>query len=125
MWSLWIVRVVWLGVAVRFPHGETVTVLKEQRDPSTGVSALVADRALAGCAVEWFRREPVDQSREWQQSRGYLYTQPGSGLVAGERIRFADGTVWEVVVDADVWRSPFTGWTAGDRAALRRVTPPV
>ena len=112
------------AVPVSFPHGETVTVLREQRDPATGISTLVEDRALAGCAWAPVGQETNDPAREHVTSRRSLFTPPGSALRTGERVRFVDGTLWEVVVDADTWRSPWTGWTPGDHIMLTKVTPP-
>lgn len=114
---------------VRFPHGETVTVLREQRDPATGVTTLVDDRDIEGCgwspSAQWqanaFARD--DSYAEVGTGRA-LYTPPGSGLVTGRRVRFPDGTVWEVNSDAGQWRSPLTGWVPGDHVNLKRVTPP-
>lgn len=117
-------RFLWFGVVVRFLHGETVTVLKEQRDAGTGVSVLTADRVLDGVAWAPVGQETNIPSREQVESRRTLFTPPGSSLKAGERIQFTDGSVWEVAVDADVWRSPLTGWTPGDHVALTRVVTP-
>lgn len=113
-----------VGFVVRFLWGETVTVLKEQRDATSGISTLVADRSLDGVAWAPVGQETNDPSRERVESRRTLFTPPGSSLRAGERIQFADGSVWEVMVDADAWRSPLTGWTPGDHVSLKRVVPP-
>jgi hypothetical protein len=109
---------------VRFLRGETITVLKEQRDASSGVSTLVAARTLEGVAWAPVGQETNIPSREQVESRRTLFTPPGSSLRAGERVQFVDGSVWEVAVDADVWRSPWTGWTPGDHVSLTRVTTP-
>ncbi len=119
----WLV-VGFVGVVVRFLAGESVTVLREQRDATSGVSALVADRTLESVAWAPVGQETNDPSRERVESRRTLFTPPGSSLRAGERIQFQDGSIWEVAVDADVWRSPLTGWTPGDHVSLTRVAPP-
>ena len=113
-----------VGVMVRFLAGEPVTVLREQRDATSGISTLVADRTLESVAWAPVGQETNDPSRERVESRRTLFTAPGSALKAGERIQFADGSIWEVAVDADVWRSPLTGWTPGDHVSLKRVVPP-
>ena len=113
-----------VGVLVRFLRGEPVTVLREQRDATSGISTLVADRVLESVAWAPVGQETNDPSRERVESRRTLFTPPGSSLRTGERIQFADGSVWEVMVDADVWRSPLTGWTPGDHVSLKRVVPP-
>lgn len=113
-----------VGVVVRFPRGESVTVLREQRNVASGVSVLVADRTLESVAWAPVGQETDDPSREQVESRRTLFTPPGSSLRAGERVLFVDGSVWEVSVDADVWRSPLTGWTPGDHVALTRVVSP-
>ena len=110
---------------MRFLRGEMVTVLKERRDPATGISALVADRTIGGCGWAPVGQETNIPSREQVESRRTLFTPPGSALKAGDRVQFVDGSTWEVAVDADVWRSPMTGWTPGDHVALTRVTTPV
>jgi len=109
---------------VRFLAGESVTVLREQRSTTSGISTLVVDRTLDGVAWAPVGQETNDPLRERVESRRTLFTPPGSSLRAGERIQFADGSVWEVAVDADVWRSPLTGWTPGDHVSLKRVVPP-
>lgn len=112
-----------MGVLVRFLRGEQVTVLVEQRDATTGVSTLVVDRTIDGCAVAPVGQENNDSAREWVEARRGLYTPPGSGLRAGNRVQLADGSMWEVVVDADAWRSPITGWTPGDHVSLKQLRP--
>jgi len=119
----WLV-VGFVGVVVRFLAGESVTVLREQRDATSGISALVASRTLESVAWAPVGQETNDPSRERVESRRTLFTPPGSGLRAGERIQFQDGSVWEVAVDADAWRSPLTGWTPGDHVSLTRVVTP-
>jgi hypothetical protein len=120
-----------VGVLVRFPRGESVTVLVEQRNTTTGVSALVADRTLDGVAWAPVGQqggtsvpERVVSNRGGVDSGRTLFTPPGSKLRASERVQFSDGSVWEVAVDADEWRSPLTGWSPGDRVPLTRATPP-
>jgi hypothetical protein len=112
-----------VGVVVRFLRGETITVLREHRDPTTGISTLAADRSISGCGWAPVGQETNDPSRERVESRRSLFTPPQSGLKAGERVQFADGSMWEVTVDADVWRHPMTGWAPGDHVALTRVVP--
>lgn len=109
---------------MRFPFSESVTVLREQRDAAAGVSALVVDRTLDGVAWAPVGQETNDSSREQVESRRTLFTAPGSSLRAGERVQFSDGSVWEVAVDADVWRSPLTGWAPGDHVSLKRLVSP-
>lgn len=110
---------------MRFPRGESVTVLVEQRNAATGVSVLVDDRMIDGCAVAPVGQENNDPARERVESRRTLFTPPGSALRAGNRVRLTDGTVWEVMVDADLWRSPLTGWTPGDHVSLKQLRPPL
>jgi hypothetical protein len=107
------------------PHGESVTVLAEQRNPTTGVSVLVDDRVIAGCvsAPGTVLQSSIDSEHATVTTSRSLFTPPGSGLVTGDRVRFANGTVWEVVADAGGWRSPFTGWAPGDEVQLIRTGP--
>ena len=109
---------------MRFPRGEPVTVLVEQRNATTGVSTLVDARTIDGCVAAPVGQENNDSAREWVEARRSLFTPPGSNLRAGNRVRLTDGSVWEVVVDADPWRSPFTGWTPGDHVSLKQLRPP-
>jgi hypothetical protein len=108
---------------VRFPFGEPVTVLREQRNAATGVSVLVDDRVIDGCAVYPVGQETNDPERAWVETRRTAVTPPGCGLRAGDRVRLVDGSVWEVAVDADPWRSPLTGWVPGDQVKLRQLSP--
>ena len=108
-----------------FPFGEAVTVLAEQRNPITGVSVLVEDRVIDGCA--WapgsVLQASIDSQHAEVRTSRTLFTPPGSGLAVGDRVRFANGSVWEAVSDAGAWRSPLTGWAPGDEVQLIRTGP--
>lgn len=113
-----------------FPHGETVTLLKEKRD-RLGDMTLVEDVIVKGCA--WSNEVQgvtgtgeIDYLHTQVASARTLFLPPDSGISATHRVRFSDGTTWEVVGATSAaigrQRSPFTGWYPGDQAALRRVT---
>jgi hypothetical protein len=107
-----------------YPHGITVTLLREDRDRFGDVT-LVEDGAIAGCA--WAPRtrtadtEETDRSAQVSSGRT-LWCPPGAPVTAHHRVRFPDGTVWQVRGEPDDWRSPYTGWNPGLQMELERVT---
>ncbi|MGH3985734.1 MAG: hypothetical protein ACRDTZ_00245 [Pseudonocardiaceae bacterium] len=114
---------------MRFRHGITVTVLRETHT-ITGAVTLTEDGTIGSCGWSPAVQGITDNAETAELGFGYpqtitgrtLYTPPGAGLVAGHRVRFPDGTLWEVIGEVGPWRSPLTGWAPGDQAELRRVT---
>lgn len=113
---------------MRFPYGETVTVLREVRN-RVGDVTLVEDFTVSDCV--WSPSAQGETNDVSNAERGgvgtqtitgrTLYLPPGSGVTAVHRVRFVDGSVWEVVGEVGPWRSPWTGWAPGDQVDLRRV----
>jgi hypothetical protein len=104
---------------------ETVTLLLEVRD-RLGNTTLVEDRQVPDCgwspAVQGVTDTAESGTGRTQTITGRtLYPPPNSGIRAVHRVRFEDGTVWEVIGDISPWKSFLTGWYPGDQCELRRV----
>jgi hypothetical protein len=109
-----------------FPYSETITLLRENKN-RFGDVVLVEERQVANCGYAptvqgesdtteaTFRHSTVITGRT-------LYLPPDSGVLPSHRVRFTDGSVWEIVGDVSPWRSFMTGWYPGDQAEIRRVT---
>lgn len=111
---------------MRLPHGITITLLRETRD-RVGDVTLTEDRTIPGCGWSPAVQGETDNTevggaRTQTITGRTLYLPPDAGITATHRVRFPDGSVWEVVGEIGPWRSPLTGWAPGDQAELRRVT---
>ncbi len=111
-----------------FPHGQTVTVYREERN-RLGDLATVEEQVISGCAVApRTSSEPGGDPRLGTSGRSTvltgltLYGPPGLRITARHRVRLADGTVWQVQGDPGHWQSPFTAWAPGVVVELDRVT---
>lgn len=106
---------------MRFPYGETVTVLRagladdgygnQVRDWSTPVRI-----PCAGCAVAQGARDSVTEiltgDRNVIISDLVVFMPPGADVVATDRLEVR-GRVYEVVGEPFDWVSPFTGVAFG------------
>lgn len=110
---------------MRFAHGITVTLLRETRD-RLGDVTLVEDFSVPGCGWSPAVADKTDSTeiggaRTQTITGRTLRLPPDTGITATHRVRFPDGSVWEVDGEVGPWRSPLTGWAPGDQAKLRRV----
>lgn len=103
-------------------HGQTVTLLREQRDRFGDVT-LVPDGTVANVAVAPRSRWDEDNNRRVLVTAGLTaYAPPGTVIEPTHRVRLEDGTVWLVTGEPASWKSPFTGWSPGVQVELERVT---
>ena len=109
-----------------FPAGETVTRLR---------APLVADR-YGNLVPDWSNPDRLDipdcgvaprtSDEETEQGRQgvvvgiAVYAPPDADILPSDRLEVR-GSVYEVVGEVAVWRSPFTGWHPGIVVNLRRV----
>lgn len=109
-----------------FPFGEAVDLLQEHRDRlgnTTLVEVGQIDHVGWSPSVQGVTDTSESQAGYTQIVTGRtIYLPPDSGVLASHRVRFQDGTVWEIVGDISPWRSFLSGWYPGDQATLRRVT---
>lgn len=111
-----------------FAHGETVTVLTAAADvdPYSGESVASWDLPageveVPGVGVEPRpSQEPVREARNAVTSGFTLYFPAGTEITPQNRVVVRGGT-YEVLGEAAVWRSPFTGWAPGVVVQVERV----
>lgn len=112
---------------MRFPHGETATIQRPTTTTDRYGNTVVdwstpTETVVAGCA---FAPRTTDEDRG-NYRQGVIvgltmYAPPGTNVTATDRIRRADGTVFEVEGQPGEWANPFTGTDFGVQVALRRV----
>lgn len=100
---------------------ETVTRLRATAD-QFGDLATATETSLRGVVIAPGSSTEVTGGQDTVTTAATLYAPAGTDLVPTDRVRRADGTVWQVDGQPRVWRSPFTGWQPGVEAPLRRVT---
>jgi hypothetical protein len=104
-------------------HGQTLTVIRRQRDDDGDYTSLATHR-VPGCAVT--RRSTVETTeggnRATVVTRLWVHAPPGSDVQPSDLVEFPDGTRWNVDGDARTYGSPFTGWAPAHRFALIRAT---
>lgn len=111
-----------------FPYGQTVVRLRRatKTDPYSGQPTLAdwanADEVeIPGCAVA-----PVSAAEEPTVDRDKLttlrtlYGPFGVDIKAEDRIRTADGDLWNVIGDPKPWQNPMTGWEPGTVTHLEK-----
>lgn len=119
-----------------FPHGETVTVFTAgtvldpySDDPSSAWElgdgqeweTEPGDVDISGVGVEPRPSdEPTQEARNAVVSGFTLYLPTGTEIGPQNRVVVRGGT-YEVLGEAAVWRSPFTGWAPGVVVQVQRV----
>lgn len=105
-----------------FPFGETVTLLREHVD-ALGDITITEETTFFG--VAWLpSQQGIGSTAETggiteQKVTGRtLFLPPNSGVQPYHRVRFSDGSVWEVRGPAVTRKSFLTGWYAGDNCQL-------
>jgi hypothetical protein len=105
--------------------GLTVTVLRESvsgRDPYGNDTRTPAETAYSGCAV-WPGTTVEDAQGRTTVTTGRTVLFPDAAdVVATDKVRLADGTVWRVEGDPAQHVSPITGARGGVLVVLQRVT---
>lgn len=100
---------------------ENVTVLHRGRDRH-GDMTVVGSATLHGCGFAPTGTSEETDSRETVVREAVLYL-PAAALVRGtDLVRLDDGSEWQVVGEAEQFRSPLDGWRPGGQVTLRRVT---
>lgn len=104
-------------------HGVTVTRLRATptldpySDEWTASDWSTPDElAIPGCGWAPARADESTVGMvevERLQSMATIYAPWGVDVRSEDRIRTADGQVWQVVGDASQWTSPLTGWRPG------------
>lgn len=108
------------------PYGITLTVHRTVRDdfgdPGPGVT-----HTIEGCALA-----PRQSSEPTEPGRAQVIVGLAAYLPHGADVRAADvvvpasgrwaGVRWQVIGEPGDWENPITGWKAGTKVALERVT---
>ena len=106
-----------------FPFGETITLVRRTVTGQNGDGNDVYGETLTDVsgafdpAVGFERTQGMDQVES--QPQVYL---PAGTVVASVDAVIVRGLRFEVDGTANVWNSPFTGWSAGVAVPLKRVT---
>ena len=108
------------GDAVTFPYGETVTIQTAAtiHDPYSDTDVPSWDVPPTETTVTGVAVEPRPSTEQLEAGRnatvdGYtLYFPSGTAINAQNRVVVRGGT-FDVLGDAAVWASPFTGWSPG------------
>jgi hypothetical protein len=106
------------------PYGRTVTRLRSGEpsydDYGNEVPGPVTETALDGCA--WSPRAGTEQlqGQDTVIVGLTLYAPPATDLLATDRVRLPDGTMWAVDGMPGSWWSPYDGAEKGVTAALTR-----
>jgi len=121
---------------MRFPHGETVTIVRESPggtdaygDPTTSTSART-DIPLCGVAPR-MSSEPTERGRQGVIVGWSVYLPAGVDVRSTDQMELpgvtmlnAEGEVVPAPCDIEGipadWVNPFTGWTPGAEVAVRR-----
>ena len=111
-----------------FPYGQTVTRLRRGTvvDPYSGQPTLAdwdaADEVeIPGCAVAPVSAtEAPTVDRDKLTTLRTLYGPFGVDIKAEDRIRTADGDLWNVIGDPEPWQHPMTGWEPGTVTHLEK-----
>lgn len=114
---------------MRFPFGQTVTRLRRQliHDPysqreTLGDWAAAHELTIRDCHVDPVSsREAPTVDRDKLTTLRTLRAPHGADIRAEDRVRLADGTVWNVIGDPSAWRNPFTGWAPHMEISLERI----
>jgi hypothetical protein len=113
-------------------YGETITVTRPGGTP-TGAYDTLGNPVLSGGStftvdeVAVAPLTPQESAELWgpENRGGYiLYMPHGTALESTDRVAVRGEPGFQVQGDADLaqWRSPFTGWTAGAVAIVRRAS---
>ena len=113
---------------MKFRYGVTVTRLRRQLvpDPYSGEDTLsdwsqATERAFAGCAVVPVSSEEAPTvDRQALASMRTLFAPYGSDFTPEDRVRLADGSIWNVAGHPEHWHNAFTDWHAGTVVHLKR-----
>ncbi|MGW4487859.1 hypothetical protein ACWEOE_28925 [Amycolatopsis sp. NPDC004368] len=111
------------------PYGIRIEVLAYDRDSDGDLSnervfAVIDGVAFAPSASASQRASREDNDRKAQvDTMAVLYVPPGNPVISAQhKVRFPDGSVWNVDGKPSPWSSPLTGWTPGGEVHIRRVT---
>lgn len=111
-----------------FPHGETVTVIRNGGRDRFGDHQPVREFTVDGCGVNWntstesiYANKAVTRS-ETVTSNVIVYMPVGADVRSTDRIRLHDGSLWRVNGRPARWKSPFTGGEAGLVVQLAEIT---
>lgn len=114
---------------MRFPHGETVTIIRRPARDRTGdpESGANVSHTIEKCGIAWSSGSSAPGStentdrRETVESTVTLYCPAGSDIVATDLVELPDGDQYRVVGKPARWKSPFTGWEPGVVVSLKAV----
>lgn len=108
---------------MRFPHGQTVTVIRPARKDITGdpTASPPVPHTIAGCAIARGSRQSATGGTDSNHDRRDatvtdvdLFCPPGADIRAGDRVMLpGDDTVYLVEGQPGRWHSPWTGWEPG------------
>lgn len=114
-----------VALVSRALFGETLTLLSRTvsgQDSDGNDVWSVVETAVKQCAV-WPRTSVELVQGQDLSIIGLAALLPHGVIVAAtDRIRRADGTVWEIDGEPGIWTSSLTGTKAGVQVNLRRVT---
>jgi hypothetical protein len=110
---------------VPIPASVTLVVVTETpggRDPYGNDRRVGSETPYAGCAW-WSNATSEDDEGRLTVTTGRTALLPDAAVVAASsRVRFPDGSLWQVQGDPAPQWSPITGFTGGILVLLQRVT---
>lgn len=109
---------------MRFPHGQTITVLRPAtRDEHGDPQGAPAPHTITGVAIAPGETETDFDRRETAVVEVTLYCPAGADIKAGDRVLLpGDSITYAVDGQPKVWPpSPWTGWQPGIDVRVRGV----
>lgn len=102
---------------INIPFGETVTVLRRERD-RVGDGQIDDHHTIEHCVFWWESVTENDDRRDTSTVYGNLAVPRASDLLASDKVRREDNTVFSVVGKPQ-WdqNHPMTGWNPGYKIA--------
>lgn len=111
-----------------FPHGETVTVIRNGGRDRFGDHQPVREFTVDGCGVNWntstesiYANKAVTRS-ETTTSNIIVYMPDGTDIRSTDRVRLPDGSEWAVNGRPARWHHPMNDWSPGIAVRLMEVT---